>query len=166
MDASDGFLDWWWTHKAMLASLILFLWSLVNIYLFHFIAQQRLSKLSLSKVIRQDRHLRWLRRGRSVWFWGTSLLVVLGLICLRRSPRLGDEQGLFLAAALFCVIPLSNGVFGLLTGLCRGLGERSFGEGFYRVAQSPLGWIPWAQIISALTIGGLGLAGFLAMGRH
>ncbi len=85
IEESDGFLDWWWAHKALVASLILFPSSFGNIYFFHFIAQRRLSKVSLSKVARQDRHLRWLKRGSSVWFWGTSLLVVVGLLYLRGS---------------------------------------------------------------------------------
>jgi hypothetical protein len=164
MEESNNPFAWWWAHKASLASSILFLASLLTIA-FPLFAQRRLPKLSLAQVIHQYPYLRWLRWGSPLVSWGSGLLVAVGILYLlyldKEPRRLGDDQGVFFLAVIFCIPSLSAGALALGTGIYReivGRGERA-GQ-YYCVAETGLGWVPWAQVISGLVVGGLSLAGF------
>ena len=151
--------EWWWTHKATLASILLFVCSLLTFHL-PVVAQRRLPMLTLRELTGLCPNLRWLRWGRFVWPVGTLLLMGLGFLCLRRMPRMEEERGIFLLAAIFCIPSLSVGVLALYTGVYREIvGRGEYRGGYYQVSQTEMSWVPWAQIIAALTIAGLSLAG-------
>ena len=159
MESFEQPFEWWWAHKATLASFIFVLASLLTIA-FPLFAQRRLPKLSLVQVTRQYPHLRWLRWGSPLVSWGSGLLMAVGIFYLfyldKEPRRLGDDQGVFLLAVIFCIPSLNAGVLALGTGIYReivGRGERA-GQ-YYCVAQTGLSWVPWAQSIAALAIGGL-----------
>jgi hypothetical protein len=154
--------EWWWTHKATLASILLFLSSLLTMYL-PVVAQRRLPMLTLRELTALCPNLRWLRWGRFVCPLGTLLLMGLGLLCLRRMPRMEEERGIFVLAAIFCIPSLSTGILALCTGVYREIvGRGEYRGGYYLVAQTGMSWVPWAQIIAGLTIAGLSLAALAA----
>ena len=159
MEESNNPFAWWWGHKASLVSSVLFLGSLLTIA-FPLFAQRRLPKFSLAQVTRQYPHLHWLRWGSPLVSWGSGLLVAVGILYLfyldKEPRRLGDDQGVFLLAVILCIPSLSAGVLALGTGIYReivGRGQRA-GQ-YYCVAETGLSWVPWAQSIAALTVGGV-----------
>jgi len=160
---------WWWTHKAALASFILFLCSLLNIYVPVAVAERGLPKLTLAGLTREFPRLRWLKWGSSLWVLGSILFAVAlyPLYYLMDQPRrLGDDQGVFLIAAVFCVLPLFHGVLALVTGVYRGMGRNGLLDEYYCVARTRLAWVPWAHVLVTLIIAGASLAGFFATERH
>jgi hypothetical protein len=155
--------EWWWTHKAELGSFLLVLASLLTLA-FPLFAQRRLPKVSLTEVTRLYPHLRWLRWGGPLLSWGSWLLMLPIFLYLQQHSRvLSDEQGLFLLAVMLCLPSLSAGVLALLTGIYREIVGRGEPAGkYYCVAGTGLSWVPWAQSLAALTVVGVGLAGFFA----
>lgn len=162
MESSEqSLLEWWWAHKAELGGFVLFVASLLTVA-FPLFAQRRLPKLSLREVTRLYPHLRWLKWGGPLLSWGSWLLVLaLLLYDNEHSRRLGDEQGLFLLAVIICIPSLGAGMLAMVTGIYREIVGRGEPAGkYYCVAGTGLSWVPWAQILAALTVVGLGLAGF------
>jgi hypothetical protein len=157
-------LKWWWVNKPALASFILLLASVLTMA-FPVFAQRRQPKLSLAQVTQRYPRLRWLRWGSPLVSGGSWLVMALSIVYLRiERPPLGDEQGLFLLAVLFCIPSLSAGVMALCTGIYREIVVRGEPAGnYYCVGGTRLSWVPWAQSVAALTVGGLSLAGFFAM---
>ena len=134
-------------------------------YFLPVIAQRRLPQLTLVQLIAQYPHLRWLKWGGFVCFLGTALLMGLGFLCLRRMPRMEEERGVFLLAAVFCIPSLSTGVFAACTGVYHAIERRGWPcARYYRIAQTGFSWVPWAQIIAALSIAAGSLTGLLATG--
>ena len=115
MEAFKQTLEWWRTHKAALASVVLVLVSLLTIA-FPVFAQRRLSKLSLGELTRQCPHLRW-PGGGSAWCLGEARSAWCRALFYRykQSPRLSDDQGAFLLAVILCIPSLSAGLLALCT---------------------------------------------------
>jgi hypothetical protein len=171
MEESQDPLEWWWAHKSMLASFILFLASLLTMA-FPLFAQRRLPKLSLTEVIRLHPNLRWLRRGGPWVYWGSCLLAALGIFFLhlfdnKEIRRLSDEQGLFLGAVILCIPSLSAGILALRTGIYGEIVGRGESAGkYYCVAGTGFSWVPWAHSLAALTVAALSLTGFFTTAPH
>jgi hypothetical protein len=170
MEASEGngFFEFWFSNLHIVAWCILLFSAILIAYIPQFIVQRRLPNLTLEDVTAQWPNLGWLRWGSVVWFVGTLLLVAGGIVYfVQRTPRVaGDDAIAFLIVIVFCIVPLSAGVFALWTGVYRGLDRRWFTDEYYCVADTPHRRLPWVQIVAALVIAGLSLVGFLAMGRH
>jgi hypothetical protein len=167
METLKQTFEWWGTNKAVLANCLLFFSAIITWY-FPLLAQRRLPALTRDELTAQCPNLRWLRWGSFVWLVGTLLVTVpIWVYVMKRLHRLPDDnQSGFLVAAVLCLPPLSAGVFALWTGVYRGLGRRGFTDKYYRVAGSQLSWIPLSQIIAALTIAAVSLAGFFTMAPH
>jgi hypothetical protein len=168
MEASNGILEYWCSHMEVVAFCVLLFSVLFIIYLPQFVLERRLPKLTLAELTAQCPNLGWTRWGRVVWGLGTSVLAVAGIYyCLGRSHRVAnDDASGFLMVAVLCIAPVSAGVWALWTGVYRGFDRRGFTDEYYHIAGSHLSWVPWAQVLAALTIAGVGLAGFFAMGPH
>ena len=170
MEASEGkgFFEFWFSNLHIVAWCILLFSAILIAYIPQFIVQRRLPKLTLEDLTGQWPDLGWLRWGSVVWFVGTFLLVAGGIVYpLQRMHRAAEDDAIaFLIVPVFCIVPLSAGVFALWTGVYRGLDRRWFTDEYYCVADTPHRRLPWVQIVAALVIAGLSLLGFLAMGGH
>ena len=168
MEASNGFLEYWFSHLEIVAFCVLLFSVLFIMYLPQWVLERHLPKLTLAELTTQCPNLGWLRWVRVVWGLGTFLLVAGGMFyCVGRSHGVADEDRVgFLVVAVLCIVPLSAGVWALWTGVYRAFDRRGFTNEYYRVAESPHRRLPWAQIIAALTVAGVSLAVFFAMGRH
>ena len=170
MEASEGngFFEFWFSNLHIVAWCVLLFSAILIGYMPQFIVQRRLPKLTLEDLTGQWPDLGWLRWGSVVWFVGTFLLVAGGMVYpLQRMHRAAEDDAIaFLIVPVFCIVPLSAGVFALWTGVYRGLGRRWFTDEYYRVAETAHRRLPWVQIVAALVIAGLSLLGFLAMGGH
>jgi hypothetical protein len=157
------FLEYWQTHLAVLACILLVLLSLAT---FHFprIALRRHPKLNRSQVTARYPNLRWLRWGQTAWWVGTGLLMGLAVTYANKQP--GETRGFFLSAAAFSLLPFSDGILALWTGLYRDMVGRCFVEKYFCVAQQEQRWIPRTQLITALIIAAVSLAGFWACDAH
>ena len=168
MEASNGFLEYWFSHMEVVAFCILLFSVPFIMYLPQWVLERHLPKLTLAELTAQCPNLGWLRWVGVVWGVGTFLLVAVGMFyCLGRMNRVGDDDASgFLVPAVLCIVPLSAGVWALWTGVYRGFDSRGFGGGYYRVAESAHRRLPWVQVVAALTVAGVSLAVFFAMGRH
>ena len=89
----------------------------------------------------------------------------LGFLGLHKLPRMEEERGVFLLAAIFAILSLGRGILALSTGVYREIvGRGAYGGSYYRVAQTGMSWVPWAQIIAALSIAAGSLTDLLATG--
>ena len=169
MEASNGFLEYWGSHLAVVGTFCILLFSvLFIIYLPQWVLERHLPKLTLAELTAQCPDLGWLRWARVVWGLGTFLLEAGGIFyCLGRSHRVGDDDATgYLVVAVLCIVPLSAGVWALCTGVYRASDKRGFTNEYYRVAETPHQRLPWVQIIAALTVAGVSLAVFFVMDRN
>jgi hypothetical protein len=158
------FLEYWRTHLPVLAGSLLVLSSLATFY-FPRIVLRRQPKLSRGQLIKRHPRLGWLIRLQILWvlvfILGAALLFGLVRAHLPRQPT--EDQVGFLVTAAVSALPLSDGVFALLTGVYRDVTGRYFADAYFYDARQEQPWIPWTQTLAALTIAAASLAGFWAV---
>ena len=81
-----------------------------------------------------------------------GMVLFFGLTRAYASKHPDDNLVSFLAAAAFALLPLSDGLFALFTGLYRDIVGRSYMDEYFYDAQKEHRWVPWTQTIVALTI--------------
>jgi hypothetical protein len=137
------------------------------VYYLPAVAQRRLPKMSAVGMAAQCPRRRWLKWGDWICNLGTVLLMGLGFLGFHKLPRMEEERGGFLLAAIFTILSLSRGILALSTGVYREIvGRGAYGGSYYRVAQTGMSWVPWAQIIAALIIAGVSLVALVASGSR
>jgi hypothetical protein len=157
-------LEWWGANWAVLAALFLSLVSLLNSFCPLIFVQRRLQALSLAELKAQCPGLAWLRWGYPAFYVAIGLVFGVAMIWLHDGlRRLSDAQGGFILGAVFCTFPLAAGVLALTTGVYRGMTGDGFTRDYYRVVESPLSWLPRAQIGIAITTAAASLAGFFVL---
>ncbi len=152
------YMEYWQTHFGVAFYMLLIVLALAAFY-FPRIALRHRQKFSRDELVGVSARLRRICTVQKGWLWITSGATIVALWQAYEYTRRGSDESNrgFLMAAALAILPLSDGVFALLTGVYQNMAGRWFLEEYFYDPEGERKWIPWTQTIAGLLIGAISL---------